>query len=242
LPNVLEDGTLGSNQINPLNSADRDRNKVRLMLDWVPMEALSLQFAGQYTDDDYEGANPFGPGEGESWLVSVDGAYAISDEWQATAWYSHEESEFDSTTCTALSSAPFSCDPPGDSIRESSFDNTTDAVGFGLSGTVFDDVQVGIDVSYSFDRGEFGQQIESGGTSIPQLPNVHYRHTTVNFHATYPIRKNAGIRLDYIYDRWRTNDWQWSGGGFTYADGTTVSQDENQELHFIGVRGYYKFR
>jgi MtrB/PioB family decaheme-associated outer membrane protein len=134
LTNFLNGGSPGSNLINPLNLADRDRNKLRMMLDWAPTEELSLQLVGHYTDDDYDGANPLGPGDGESWLVSMDGAYAISDEWQATAWYSHEHTEFKSTTCTADGLAPFDCDPPGDSIRESSLDNTTDAVGFGLSG------------------------------------------------------------------------------------------------------------
>ncbi len=239
LPNFTNGGSLASNQINPLNLADRDRNKVRLMLDWAPMEALSLQLAGYYTDDEYDGTNPHGPDNGDSHHLSLDAAYAITDKWQATAWYSREKTEFESTTCQA-GGIPSTCNVG--SVRKSSLDNTTDAVGFGLSGALFDDIEVGVDVSQSFDRGEFGQQIESGGTPITQLPNVHYRHTRVNFHATYPIGENAGIRLDYIYDRWRTNDWQWSGGGFTYADFTTVSQDENQILNFIGLRGYYKFR
>jgi hypothetical protein len=49
-----------------------------------------------------------------------------------------------------------------------------------------------------------------------------------------------GVRLNYIFDRWRTNDWTWSQ--FVYTDGSRVMQNPSQKVHFIGAAAYYYFR
>lgn len=245
LTNFRNNGTVGANVINPLHFADRDRDKVRLMLDWTPLEALSLQFAAHVTDDEYGGANPLGPEDGSTVHYSVDAAYQINWDWQATAWYTHEDTDYQSRTCAGQNSIGPNladrCDltDVGAPYRRYSLENTTDAVGIGIRGTVSEKLKVGADVSHSFDRGEFIQTALLT-PAVDQLPNVHYRHTRLNLFATYAVKENAGFRVDYIHDRWNTNDWQWSG--FTFADGTTVSQDENQILNFVGLTAYYKFR
>jgi hypothetical protein len=45
------------------------------------------------------------------------------------------------------------------------------------------------------------------------------------------------VRLDYILDRWKIDDWTWQN--FTYSDGTRVFEDPSQTVHFIGLSVLY---
>ena len=226
LTNLLNSGAVGSNLINPLHIANRDRDKLRVMLDWLPTEELSLQFMASYSDDEYSGPNAFGPQDGRALHFSVDAAYVFSETWNASAWYSREATEAENTTTT------------GGVDRLSEVDNTTHAVGLGLKGTFNRGIEFGADVSYTFDRGEF-TQIPVTGPALAPLDNVYYRRARFNLYSVYPLRPNSGLRFDLIHDRWNRDDWQWDG--FVYADGTTVSQRDNQNDTFVGGSFYYKF-
>ena len=72
------------------------------------------------------------------------------------------------------------------------------------------------------------------------LPNIEYNRTTLNLNGKYALMKNAGIRVQYIYDRFKTDDFTWTQ--WVYTDGTRVLQNQTQTVHFIGVSGYYEFR
>ena len=63
------------------------------------------------------------------------------------------------------------------------------------------------------------------------------RNYRPNIHA---LQKNSGLRLDYIHDRFNTNDWTWTT--WTYTDGTTLTQNPNQRTNFLGVSYYYKWQ
>ena len=56
---------------------------------------------------------------------------------------------------------------------------------------------------------------------------------------SYALNKVSGVRLQYMYDRIKTDDWYWTN--FTYGDGTTVRLDPDEEVHFLGVGYYYRF-
>jgi predicted porin len=102
-----------------------------------------------------------------------------------------------------------------------------------------DRLELGADFSYSDINDEYRQRALAGA-AIASLPDVSTKVTSLKAYAKYAIQKNAGIRLQYIYDRLSTNDWTWSN--FTYSDGTRVFQDPNQKVHFIGVSYYYRWQ
>src|SRR6185503_9020768 len=70
---------IGSNLVDPLHLADRDRDKVRFMLDWAATEAFSMQFAYDDARDDYNDRN-LGPRKGKQQLFSVDANYQFTPE------------------------------------------------------------------------------------------------------------------------------------------------------------------
>ena len=72
------------------------------------------------------------------------------------------------------------------------------------------------------------------------MPDSTTKVTTLKLYGKYALDRQSGVRLDWIYDQYQTDDWTWSR--WVYADGTTVMQDPNQKVNFVGVTYYYKFQ
>jgi len=99
-------------------------------------------------------------------------------------------------------------------------------------------VQLGADLSYSDIRDQF-QQTALTGNPIQSLPDITTKLTRLNVFGRYAIDKASGVRLDYIYDRYSTNDWLWST--WTYTDGTTLSENQKQTVNFFAASYYFRF-
>ena len=253
LVNVRNDGSVGSNLIHPLHLADRDRDKLRLSLDWTPSDPLSLQLVAESAQDDYSGRT-LGPREGKASFVSLDAAYTLSDKWQALAWTSRNDTRAEQSTCLGAAATPPAVPVPtnigltcpttaGNGVWEARLRNVGDAVGVGLKGKPSGVLEVGGEISWSKDRGEFLQAAVTPGVIAPAIPDAVYTISTLKLNARYALARNSGVRLQYIFDRFKADDWYWTG--WVYADSgtpaTTVSQDPVQNVHFLGASYYYQF-
>lgn len=228
LTTVLNNGTAGSNLVAPLHLADRQRDLWRLSADWAPTESLSFQFMLEDAQDDYSGRT-LGPRNGSAQNYSVDAAYTFTDAWQATAWVSQNNTEVEQATQVTAPTGQF---------WSAKLRNLGEAVGLGIRGKPKGWLQVGADLQHSHDRGEYRiDAVMPAGVTAP--PDSNYRLTRLKLFADYAIQKNAGVRMDYAYERWATDDWTWTN--WTYSDGTRLRQDPKQTVHFIGVSGYYKW-
>ena len=70
------------------------------------------------------------------------------------------------------------------------------------------------------------------------LPDIVYRQTALKLFANYALEKGSSVRVDFVHQKTSVNDWAWSS--FAYADGTTLTQNPNQAVSFIGVTYIYK--
>jgi MtrB/PioB family decaheme-associated outer membrane protein len=244
LQTVVNNGTTGSNLIAPLHLADRTRDKVRLSANWTPADPLTIQFFVDEARDQYTGRDglELGPRKGEAHNYSIDASYSFSDKWQATAWYSRNDTRAEQATCENASAVGVCPATAADPIWKANLRNVSDSLGLGLRGKPSGQLQIGVDVSYSDITDSYDQLALTPSTStVPApLPEVSTKLTRVNLFGRYALQKNSGVRLDYIYDRFNTNDWTWTT--WTYLDGTVVSQSPVQEVHFIGVSYYYRWR
>lgn len=241
LINVRADASVGSNLVHPLHLADRDRDKLRLALDWMPLEALSLNFMLEHAQDDYSGRT-LGPREGRAQFVSLDAAYRLSDYWQATAWASRTDTRAEQTSCNGApaSNPTNTCPAAGTSgIWEARLRNVGNAIGVGLRGEPTAALETRAEVVVSSDTGEFHQAALTGGVVTPAIPDVNYDTVRLSLSGRYALDKRSGVRLQYVFDRFKTDDWYWTN--FVYGDGTTVRQDPKQEVHFVGASYYYRF-
>ncbi len=236
---TLNNGAIApsGNRVAPINIADRERDKVRLSVNWTPAEPLSLQFAVDEARDSYAQIHALGTGprKGEARNYSVDAAYTFSDKWQGTAWVSRNDYRQDQWQHAATGTAGL--------VWAAALRNVGDSFGLGVRGKPNGRLEIGADLSHSDINDEYGQQrlnAASPATVVASLPDISTKLTSLKLFAKYAVQKNAGVRLDYIYDRFSTNDFTWTT--WQYAVGTRLFQSPTQKVHFIGASYYYRWQ
>jgi MtrB/PioB family decaheme-associated outer membrane protein len=234
---VVNNGTTGSNLIAPIHLADRKRDKVRLSVNWMPIDPLTLNLFVEEARDDYDTrpGSIIGPMEGRARNYSLDAGYAITQQWQVTAWYTKNDTEAEQVTCVNASAVGV-CGTP---TWAATLKNLSDNFGLGFRGKPGGRFEIGADASYMDIKDEYRQQALTGAP-IASLPDITTKLTRLNLFAKYMLQKNSGVRLDYIYDRYKTDDWTWSN--WMYADGTRITQDPDQTVNFVGVSYYYRWQ
>lgn len=242
-----------SNQINPINIADRQRNKIRLAVDWTPIESLSFQFTVEEGRDkyDHDATRSFGLQEGTASLYGIDASYTLSDKWKFNAWYSYDYNQ-------AKQKAPRASNGGGNAaIKDYNLEDAGNSFGLGVRGEVTSRVKLGGDLQVARNVSRYQQTVTAlngtPGTNTvanfaPGLPDIENKLTRLSLFSMYALDKNSDLRLDLISERWKTNDWSWmfaNGSAFTYGtttDGTTVTSNPRQISTFIGMRYIYKFQ
>lgn len=227
---TLNNGTAGSNIIAPIHLADRDRDQLRLSVDWQPLEPLSLQFRLDDARDRYDGdrdGSGLGVRKGKARNYAIDASLSFSEEWQGNAWISRDRIDLDQATQTS-----------GGQQWAAALGNVGNSFGLGVRGKASGRLEVGGDLSWSNIKDKYRLQALTGA-AIDSLPDVSTRLVRLSLFARYALQKHSGIRVDYVYDRFKSDDWTWTS--WTYADGTTLFQEPLQKVQFIGVSYYHKF-
>jgi MtrB/PioB family decaheme-associated outer membrane protein len=211
--------------IDPLHFADRRRDKVRLSLDWAPVEPLSLQLMVDDARDEYAG-RPLGPQKGKARLLSLDANLTLSEAWQVVGWVSRDDTHIHQATITGANAALVAAQTWQARLR-----NTGDALGLGLRGKPLDRVEFGADVQWARDLSRYG--VEATVPAAVVLPDITSRRQTLKFFGQFAVSSALAVRLDLGHDRLRTNDWTWAG--WTYADGSSVYLNPRQSSSFVAV-------
>ena len=239
---VQNGGAVGSNLIAPINLADRTRDKVRVSANWMPTEPLSIQLfidtaSDKYTDRDGSG---LGVRKGSYQNVSLDANYAFTPDFQATAWYSINNTSIDQTTCENASSAGVCPSTAADPVWSAGLKSTSNNFGAGLRGKPHAKVDMGADLSYSEIKDKYDQSAVTAGASVPSIPTITTKLTRLTVFGRYALDPSSGIRLDYVYDRFSSDDWTWQS--FTFLDGTQLLEPSVQKVNFFLVSYYYRWR
>jgi len=237
-------GQLGSNLVQPLYLADRDRDKLRITGGWTPNDKLDFQARLEASRDDYSGRT-LGLQDGSARFASVDAAWRFAENWQASAWLSHDETKATLLSCMSaasnnngnISACPNTAASP---IWSANLRNVGDAIGIGVRGKPTGQLEVGADFTLSNDRAEF----RNGPTPVatPALtppPDVSYNRSVLKLSAKYALLKNSGVRFQYIHDHFSTNDWTWDT--WTYSDGTRILSNSQQKVDYFGASYYLSF-
>ncbi|NMG32510.1 MtrB/PioB family decaheme-associated outer membrane protein [Aromatoleum evansii] len=239
---------VGEHWTAPAQFSDRERDKLKLMLDWMPVEPLSVQFAYEYAMDDYKTRIfDIGLNEGRSELFSLDASYRFNDRWKANLWYSHSSNDIEQKSLNSTygskcdgTTLPYTCVPWGADLKLSS-----NGVGAGFDGQISSKFSVGGQYLYSRDVSEYDISYADAGalSSIRQgagiLPDTEYTLNTLRLFARYALTKATAIRLDYVWDRREMDDYTWSS--WSYSDGTKVFVDPNQITRVIAVTVSHAF-
>ena len=238
---TIATGANGSNLVQPLHLADRERDKLRATLGWAPVERLDFQLRAEGSKDEYSGRT-LGLQDGNAQFYSVDAGYRVSDDWQITGWFSRDDTRANMISCASAAgtnSGDLGACPntPANPIWTAHLRNVGTSIGLGVRGKATAKLEVGAEFQFQDDRGEFRNGPTPAGVTAP--PDVKYERRIARLSAKYAVQKNAGVRLLYAYDRFKTDDWTWTS--WTYADGTYVLPNAQQKVNFFGVTGYYDF-
>lgn len=253
-----------SNLINPLNVADRERDKIRMAFDWTPVENLAFQFNVEEARDNYGTDKPYGLRNGTARLYALDASYTVNDKWKLNAWYSYDHSQAKQLNSRATNANPTATPALASANKDSNLEDTGNSLGLGLRGEVSSRVKFGADVQWTRNVSKYQQDLTllSAGPAQPpatmfsgNLPDIENTMVKFSLFSMYALDKNSDVRIDFIHERWKTNDWSWmfaNGTPFSYSgsgagaantlDGTTVTANQTQTSNFIGARYIYKFQ
>lgn len=249
-----------SDLINPIHIADRERDKWRLTVNWAPTNSFTLQ--GNYEDarDDYgnSASRPYGLRDGTATRYSLDATYALGEDWNFAGWLSH-----DKTKANQFGARWDRVTEAYELDRAYHLKDTGDSVGFGFHGNLVSKVTVGADLQWTRNHSEYRDELSTagpglaltpagaGGTTARQtvaLPDIENKVARLALFAQYALQKTSDLRIDFIHERWETDDWSWmfsNGTAFTYGtttDGTTVTAQPKQVSNFVGLRYTYRFQ
>ena len=236
-----------------MHMADVERDKVKVSLDWSPLEQLNVQLMAEDGKD--KNVMPVDPvAGGKGWRDSsvsfygIDVSYALSETWKLTGYASQGDQ-----TIHINHSTGYNAD----------LHNRSEAFGLSLVGQATKLLQVGANLTYVNDINQYGTTAATGtagdrltGLTVTQpsatnlaqaavgLSDVVFRKTLVSFYGQYTLDKRSDIRLDVAHQKARYDDWVWgtAAAPFVYADNTLVKQQVDQSVTFVGVTYIYKFR
>lgn len=235
------------NNINPLNIADRQRDSLKGMVDWSPMDRLSLQFMAQGSIDQYGGQGQFGLQSGNAQLYGIDGSFTLTENWQLTAW-----SSFGRTTANEVTQ--INVGGPVTAKITNLIENDA-SFGVGMRGKLFDKLKVGANAEQfrTVNKYQQGQTQSQLSSSLVPVPDIENKLVRIKLFADYAIQKSASLRFDVIREQYHSNDWTWmtfqqpgaSPNAFVYGtttDGTSVNTQMYQNSTFFGARYIYNFQ
>lgn len=233
----------GNYWIMPAQFSDRERNKVRLMLDWTPADALSVQFAYEYNLDDYTTrVNDAGLRKGKAELYSLDAIYRISDKWKSSVWYSHNTNNIDQRSLMASFARSCANTTAANTcvLWDAKLNMKGDSVGVGIDGKVSGRIDVGAKLFYTHDTNHYNINVDQslvqyafGYSGVGILPDTTFTQTSLRMFGRYAVSKATSLRLDYIWDQRKMDDYTWSN--WQYSDGTKVFVSPRQTTQIIGV-------
>lgn len=220
----------GAYNLFPLFFADLTRDKVKGSIDWAAMDNLSLQFFADASREHYLMPSVRGARDGATRQLGVDASLALNSDWNMTGWLTRGDQILDINGAAGAYS---------EGMRTLSH-----AMGLGLKGKPAPKWEVGADFRMSYETNRYAQGYTTTTTATPaDLPAVAYRQLSLNLSAKYALDKKSDVRLNFIHQRYESNEWYWSNAGvpFFYSDGTTVSQQAGQNVNMMTVNYTYNF-
>jgi len=226
------DGTLQGTGFGlfPLFWMDLSRDKIKGSLDWAATRELSLQVSADVAAEHYFAPSMRGARDGKSTNLNFDAAYALSDNWKLNGWYTRGDTILDVNGSTGAYMA---------GLRQLGHN-----LGLGLRGAPSSKVEVGADLTYSYEVNRNSTGVIGTSTQPNALPAAAFRQLNLNVFSKYVLDKSSDIRINLLHQRYYSNEWFWNNNGssFFYSDGTTVTQRDQQNVTFIGATYIYKFQ
>lgn len=220
--------------------ADRDRDQVSGNLNFFPNDKYTAGFTGSYTTDDYD-ESTLGRRGRDNLAVTLDMSYIPSENITTYAYLTHERINIDQAGCEGCSTAP-----PADltDFYTVETEDRVNTVGAGLEWKgvdAKDKLDLALDLSFSRAFTEIDPQ--ANFTAVVPFPDLETTIHSLDFRADYRLNKQSSVRLSYLYEHFRTEDFALDDVQEDTIDRIlslgNSSPDYNE--HFIGLSLIYRF-
>lgn len=216
--------------------ADRKRDKIKLYADWMPSKALAFQFSAEEGTDKYTSPSLYGLHDTHMNSLGVDWTYAVSFRLQLNGYLSTGTQSLNQSRYGAALMA---------------FDNRSTNLGLGFTAKPNNQWDLGGGLSFVDDTSKYAQSLDASADAYTVaslaasggLPDIVFRQTSLKLFGKYAIDKKSAVRFDFVHQQSSYNDWTWAYNGvpYTYSDGTTLKQQTDQTVDFLGVTYIYQF-
>ena len=228
--------------------ADRDRERARLLIGYLPAAAISLQGRLDVNRDRYP-HSPYGVTEARSWSVGADLGYALSDEASATLFYSfddrrsRERSRQIVTANTAVASS-------ADADWLNQLVDQTSSIGAGVryQGLLGGRLELNADVIAVRGRTPIstsvGPAVQAAQNPAGALPDLSAHADHINVNARYAADRHSTVRVNYFYRRFNSADWAYQQVGATILPNAigTIEISAKYAVHGVGISWIRRFR
>ncbi|XSG84693.1 MAG: MtrB/PioB family decaheme-associated outer membrane protein [Methylohalobius sp. ZOD2] len=178
--------------------AERDRNETRIRLVATPSTRWSVGVSGDFAHDDY-GQSVIGLKDEKDFGLTLDLSFSPWERLSTYAFYTRQWIKAKQAGSRSFSKPDLS----------------------GRTADIFDTLGVGIKViaipnrldvraNYVYAASEGSIEVTGAGSGFPDLDTS--RHT-FDVHANYRLRQNLGLRLGFLYERFRSDQWPIDGVG-----------------------------
>jgi len=179
--------------------ADRERHKAIASATARFNSAWTLALSADYSDDDYS-RSQVGLTDGKDYSATVDATYSPRRGLSAHAFYTRQRIESKQAGSQTFSTP--------DWLAETT--DTFDTLGAGLKLTLLAErLDIGLDYVYADSEGRI--DIASDLAPTEPLPDFKTRRHTVSLNATYRLKQDMDLRLGYLYEWYRSDDWTIDG-------------------------------
>ncbi len=220
----------------PFIFLDRKRDKVKLMADWSPHDAISLQVALENGSDRFSAPSEKGLRDTGMRLASLDVGVQLGPRARLSAWASFTEQ-----TLHVSQASGYLAD-----LKDRSH-----SAGLALNAEASTALRWGADLMWTRNRNryELGTDAQASADNrafLSQsggLPDVVYRNTRLKIFGDLTLDRRSRVRVELVHDRSRLDEWTWGYNGvpFVYSDNATVGLRPNQRVTFVSATYTYRW-
>jgi MtrB/PioB family decaheme-associated outer membrane protein len=217
---------------NPLmrlyNMADRDRDAVKLRVDFTAGERFDIGLDANVTWDSYYNS-VIGLQDSRSWAAAADCAWAFSEKISATCYLSHEQIKSSQSSAELLAPAPLWLGDNRDTI---------DTAGVGFAYRANDKLDLGLDYTYARSTGEIA--IKDAAVGFPDLTT---RLNSARLYVNFAPKQRLSLRLAYWYEEYRSDDWALDGVTPSTINNVLAFGEDSPSYHInvLTLSGRYDF-
>lgn len=214
--------------------ADRDRQRSRLMIGFMPDASLSVQARVDLNHDRYP-HSPYGVTDARNWSAGADLGYIFNEDFTATLFYTFEDQRSRERSRQILgANTAVATSADADWINQLA-DNTA-SVGLGLryKGLLGGKLELNADAIAMRGRTPISTTV---GIGVPPaqnpatvFPDLIAHSDVINLNARYNMDRQSTLRLSYFYRRLNSADWAYQQVGVTAL--TNVIGTNEVPAHF----------